>query len=100
MQMPAPTPERAKPCAITPPILLQPATQPVARPRSLIGKLSAAYGIRIEMTALVPTIKRETETSGLEKNGNALLLRSRVASNPTVVTPIAKISTRLVLHTL
>ena len=78
----------AKPCAITPPILLQPATQPVARPRSLMmGKLSAAYGIRIEMTALVPTIKRETETSGLENNDKARVLRSSVASNPSVVTP-------------
>ena len=56
----------AKPCAITPPTLLQPATQPVARPRNRTGKLSEVYGNRIEMTALVPTTRRETETSGFE----------------------------------
>jgi hypothetical protein len=39
------------------------------------------------MTALVPTIKRETETSGLENNDKARVLRSSVASNPSVVTP-------------
>ena len=89
---------KAKPCAMTPPTLLQPAIQPVARPRSRTGKLSDVYGKRIEMTALVPTTKRETETSGFEIEAKARLLASNVAIKPTVVMPIAKASVRFVLQ--
>ena len=90
----------AKPCAITPPTLLHAATQPVARPRRRTGKHSEVYGKSIEMTALVPTTSKETETSGFEIHANAWLLPIKVATRPTVVIPIDRASARLVLQTV
>lgn len=60
----------AKPCARTPPTLLDPATHPVARPRQRTGKLSEVYGKRMEITALVPTTSRDTDMSGSEITEN------------------------------
>ena len=90
----------AKPCAITPPTLLHAATQPVARPRSRTGKHSEVYGNSIEITALVPTTSKDTETSGLEIQGNVRFVPSKVAMRPTVVIATERASARLVLHTV
>src|SRR4029077_8590338 len=81
-----------KPCAINPPSLLQPATQPVVRPRTMMGEISAAYGSRIEMTPLEPIISKDSDSVG-----NA---RKSTASSPSVVIPMARRSARLVLQTL
>src|SRR5215471_15467720 len=53
----------------------------------------------MEITALAPITKSDTDTSGFEIKEGALF-PSRVASNPSMVMPIARTSTRLVLHTV
>jgi len=50
----------ARSCAKTPPTLLQPAIQPVARPRELTGRLSDVWGNRIKITAVIPMTKSDT----------------------------------------
>src|SRR5690606_23797461 len=92
-------PMTLNPCASSPPSLLQPAIQPVARPRIRNGKFSAVYGSRIAIRPDEPMMISVSGTSGEERPcGPASCAAS--AKSPAVVSTIMVTSDHFVLQRL